>query len=122
MKYHCLTALEVARFLSSLVDEEDCLDANLTLMIGLAKSWDILLVCHNIFVARHINKGTHGEKKIEQVYALTDVLAFEIQEGGDQFVNYLLRHQRSATQTLDDALVEIQKGLSGHDYARALRY
>lgn len=122
MRCHCLTASEVAGFLSSLVGEGNCLDADMTLMIEYAKSWDILLVCHNIFVARHINKDTHGGKKIEQVYALVDALAFEIQEGGDQFVNYLLRHKRSATQTLDDALVEIQKGLSEYDYAKAIRY
>lgn len=114
--------LEVAKFLSSLVDEGDCLDNNLTLMIEMAKSWEILLVCHNIFVARHIDKNTNGEKKIEIIYGLNDVLAFEIQEGGDRFVNYLLRHQRSATQTLDEALVEIQEGLSEYDYAKAIRY
>ncbi len=122
MKCHCLTASEIANLLSSLVDEGDYLDANLTLMIELAKSWEILLVCHNLFVARHIDKSTHGEMKIEQIYSLTDVHAFEIQEGGDQFVNYLLRHQRSEAQSLDEALVEIQKGLSEHDYAKALRY
>lgn len=114
--------MEVRKFLSSFVDEKDTLDDHLTLMIESAKNWDILLVCHNIFVARHINKDVHGEKKIEQVYALTDVHAFEIQEGGDQFVNYLIQHQRSTTQTLDDALIEIQNGLSEYDYAKTLRY
>ena len=122
MKCHCLTVLEVAKFLSYLVEEGDYLDTNLTLMIELARGWEILLVCHNIFVARHIDKDTKGEKKIEKIYGLNDILAFEIQEGGDQFVDYLLHHQRSEFQTLDDALVEIQEGLSGFDYAKSLRY
>lgn len=122
MRYHCLTALDVSNLLFSLVDDGNNLDADLTTKIEAAISWEVTLVCHNLFVARYIDKEEQGEKKIEKVYGLENILAFEIQEGGDQFIDYLLRHQRLSTQTLDDALVEIQKGLSEHDYARAIRY
>ncbi len=122
MRCHCLTALEVKKYLSFVVGKEDSLDSDLALIFERAESWEIWLVCHNVFVARYINSDTHGEKKIEQIYAPTNGPAFDIQEGGDRFVNHLLRHQRLTDQTLDDALVEIQKSLSEHDYAKHLRY
>ena len=121
MKYYCLTAQEIKYFLSYYLEKIECPDSNLNLMIELAKGWEITLICLNIFVARYIDILNDGDRRLELLYEL-EHLSLEIQEGGQCFVEYMLHHQRNSNQTLDDAMIEIQTGLSGHNYERTLRY
>lgn len=49
-------------------------------------------------------------------------LCFEIQEGDEQFIEYLLRHLRNSDESLEATLIELQNGLSEYRYEKALRY
>lgn len=114
--------MEVGLLLSYLVDDGGELQGNLAATFEEAINWEGWLVWLSLFIARHLDKDMQGKKMIELVYELEENMAVEIQEGGDSFVDYLLHHKRVSSQTLDEALVDIQKGLSERNYAEAIRY
>ena len=122
MKYRCLASDEVARLLSYMVTDGAKLEGDLATIMDAAQCWEEYLVCHSLFVARHIRADDRGVEKIGMAYELEEAFAFEVQEGGDELVDYMLHHQREPGESLEDALIAIQEGLSSHDYARALRY
>lgn len=122
MNIRCLTSIEVKLLLAHLEDEEICLKGDLANQIDAAKEWEFQIVCHNLFVARHIDAEEGGLEKIARIYTVEEEMFLELQEGGDTFVEYLLRHTRLANETLDEALITIQEGLSKCDYEKALRY
>ena len=121
MNARCLSAVEVGLLLAHL-SERGSVDEEFAEALEAAKDWELCLVCHNLFIARHVVNSTAGLDLIARVYAAEDEMALELQEGGDLFVEYLLRHQRVSSETLDDALVSIQDGLSNYSYEKALRY
>ena len=122
MQYRCLTSKQVDRLLTHLITEGDELEGELASLLDAAACWEFCLVCHSLFLARYVRAGESGAEKVREAYELQEVIAFEIQEGGDLFVNYMLRHQRAPGESFDEALIEIQEGLSRRDYARAVRY
>lgn len=122
MNVRCLESDEVGAVLLHLVDEQSELDESLGKTFEAARAWELQLVCHNIFVARHINAEDRGSEKIDRLYAIGEEIALEPQEGGVDLVEYLLRHERNPEETLDEALVLIQERLSAHNYERAIRY
>ena len=122
MNVRCLTPDEVGAVLLHLVDERAELDEKLSRVLEEARAWELRVVCHNLFVARHIKAEERGFEKIERLYAIGEEIELELQEGGADLVEYLLQHERNPEETLAEALVVIQEGLSAHDYKKALRY
>lgn len=122
MIYRCLTSSEVGLLLCHLVADGSNLEGDLAMTIEAARCWQVMVVCHNLFVARYVDADAQGSKKIKRIYSLEEEIAIEIQEGGDQFVEYLLRHVRLPSETLDEALMAIQEDLSEYNYAKALCY
>lgn len=122
MNVRCLSSGEVGAVLLQFVDGQAEVEENLGNLLADARAWELLVVCYNLFVARHITAKDRGFEKIARLYAAGEDLWLELQEGGVELVEYLLQHERNPEETLDEALVLIQEGLSSHDYERAIRY
>lgn len=122
MNTRCLMPDEVGAVLLHLVDVQDKVDDALSKTLEQAQMWEQRIVCYTLFVARHIKTEERGFEKIERLYAVGEEIALELQEGGVDLVEYLLQHERNPEETLAEALVIIQEGLSGYDYKRAIRY
>lgn len=122
MNVKCLTSNEVKLLLAYIVEQPGCNEKEFTKVFEASKAWESWIVCLSLFVARHIDADIGGLEKIARIYALQEEIAIELQEGGDAFIEYLLRHLRLPNETLDDALIVNQEGFSKHDYEQALRY
>lgn len=121
-KVHCLSSREVGLFLAHLVDARCSLEEYMARSLEAARCWELRIVCYSVFIARHLGTDAGDMEKIERVYAANGEMDIHLQEGGDDFVEYLLRNIRAPGETLDDALIAIQEGLSGFDYEKTLRY
>ena len=62
------------------------------------------------------------KRKIDVLYSMSDEFWFEMQEGNEQFIEFLLNHLRNKDDSLEDSLIEIQNRLSEHNYEKTLRY
>lgn len=122
MNARCLMPDEVGAVLLNWVGAQNELDEELSKVLEQAQAWELRIVCHTLFVARHIKVEELGLEKIERLYAVGEEIALELQEGGVELVEYLLQHERNPEETLAEALVIIQEGLSTHDYKKAIRY
>ena len=118
----CLTSNEVRALLAHLVDRQHGIDKGLAESIDAAKSWCLSLICHNLFIARDVDVGQRGLTKIDYVYTARDEMALEIEEGGDLYVEFLLRNIREDGATLEDVLISVQEGFADHNYGKTLRY
>ena len=122
MTTQCLTSADVRLVLCRLVDDQVEFGTELTDLYAGAQVWSVRIVCHNLFVARHIAASDMGMAKVARLYAAGEEMAIEPEEGGASLVEYMLRHERNADETLDEALVAIEAGLKAHNYERAIRY
>jgi hypothetical protein len=126
MRNYCLSVDETDQILKWRDGNEITICKQLAFEIDEAKCWSSRIICLALFVARLIQRGQTSieEQKniIEKIYSMSDLLYFEIQEGDCHFVNYLLRHIRNSSDSLEDTLIEIQNGLSRYYYEKAIRY
>ena len=126
MRSYCLNVEETAQILIWREDSASFAGKELSQEIEEAQCWTTLIVCITLFFARVLERGDitieEQKRKMERLYAMEDELCFEIQEGDDQFIEYLLRHLRNPGDKLDSALIELQNGLSDFSYEKALRY
>lgn len=126
MRAYCLNVEETSQILKWRECGEPTTIKELSLEIEEARCWTTRIICIALFFARVLEQGepTIDEKKrkIEVLYAMEGELYLEIQEGDDQFIEYLLRHLRNPGDSLESILIELQNGLSGYRYEKALRY
>jgi len=122
MDTQCLTSADVSVVLQHLIDDSVPLEESLHQALEDARCWDLQLVCHNLFVARHIHANERGFDKIDRLYAADEEMALQTQELGLDLIEYLLLHERNPEEDLDEAMIAIQENMSRHSYARALRY
>lgn len=122
MNVQCLTSDEVGALLQYLLDEKTEINNSLNKAFQAARAWELCIVCHNLFVARHLDVTQRGCDKIERFYSVDSEIAIDIQEGSIEFVEYLLQHERNYEETLDEAIILIQEGLSNHEYKKVIRY
>lgn len=121
MNVRCLSSNEVS-LLVNIGGQSSVLDGELDRVVEAARAWEVRLICQSLFLARHLSTGETGVINISRIYGLGSDMAMEIEEGGTTLVEYLLRHVRDASESLDDALIAITEGFWAHDYERALRY
>ena len=126
MRNYCLNVDEIAKILRWRECGEPVAYEELSLEIEEAQCWTTRIVCIALFFARVLERKetTIDAKKsrIELLYAMKNEFCFEIQEGDEQFIEYLLRHLRNPDESLEATLIELQNGLSEYRYEKALRY
>jgi len=126
MRSYCLNVDETAQILKWRERGTPVACEELSLEIEEARCWTTRIVCIALFFARVLEREATTidtqKSRIEMLYAIEDELCFEVQEGDDQFIEYLLRHLRNPGDSLEAALIELQTGLSNHRYEKTLRY
>ena len=126
MKNYCLSVDEIFNILKSreLGESNECRE--LALEIYEAKCWNTRIICIALFFARILERDKISvqalKRKIDVLYSMSDEFWFEMQEGNEQFVEFLLNHLRNKDDSLEDSLIEIQNRLSEHNYEKTLRY
>lgn len=122
MIVRCLTSNEISQLLAHLGDPSQELDVDLAKIVELARSWEFNMICQSLFVARHLCADITDPEKIDRMYNMEHEMAMQMEEGNSNIVDYLLRHARDASESLDDALIALTEGFWEHNYERALRY
>jgi hypothetical protein len=122
MNVRCLTSNEVSLLLNHLAGQPNGIEGELAKVVEGARSWELRVICQSLFLARHLGADGAGLVKIDRIYRMGCEMAMEVEEGSTTLVEYLLRHVRDASESLDDALITIAEGFWEHDYERALRY
>ncbi len=126
MRSYCMNVEETDQILKWRESRVPLAYKELSLEIEEAQCWTTRIVCIALFFARVLERGKttidEQKRRIEALYTMEDELCFEIQEGDDQFIEYLLRHLRNPDDSLESALIELQNGLSNYRYEKALRY
>jgi hypothetical protein len=116
---HCLCCSDVEELLRCLVEGLK-LGGSVGEVMDRAASWETKAVCLSFFIARYL--ASNGCEKISLVYGLEESHNFEIEESDESFVDYMLRHQRDSSESLEDALIALQDGIGRKCYEKALRY
>lgn len=122
MNILCLTSTDVGNLLRHILDNKFELHEVLVNDLEAARSWDLCIVLHNLFVARHLISSNDGLKKLEILYTLKDEMALEPQEANLEFIDYMLHHIRKFDESMDEMLVRLQEELSDYNYDRSIRY
>ncbi len=126
MKNYCLKVNELFDVLNWREHEVPIGCNKLALELEEARCWVTKLTCLALLFARIMERDKLSpealKKKIAVLYSMSDEFWFEIQEGNDVFVEYLLNHLRENEDTLEDTLVEIQNRLSEYNYEKTICY
>ena len=126
MRNYCLNVDEIAKILRWRECGEPVAYEKLSVEIEEAQCWTTRIICIALFFARVLERKETAidakKSSIEMLYAMQDELCFEIQEGDEQFIEYLLRHLRNPDESLEATLIELQNGLSEYRYEKTLRY
>lgn len=120
---HCLRPEELGSVLEWLV-KGTVSDEHLEL-INAASEWQVELValsydCTKVLLGQKDN-GHDPMELIAAYYQVDPALYFSFDEVGVDFVEFLLRHIRDDSDTLEDALLVTHFNMRTHFYAKSVR-
>ncbi len=101
-------------------------DEDLRMRLELCKTYHLYLGGLTYLITRLIDRrqkgGSYANDFVENVYAVSERFAFEIEECDLDFIGYLVRSPRNASLSIEEDLIEIQNGLRSHSYADKYRF
>ena len=124
MRQYCLNKDQMSRFIdieiydARLYKEED----ELSIILSNWNGWDVELVCFATLFSHILERRQKQTKDafslLERIYNLTEErgLGLVIEEIGEQFVEYMLKHIRRGEISLEEDLIDIRHQFSEHDY------
>ena len=86
-----------------------------------AEMWDQEIVCLSLLLARLLEKGLiANSSELNQIYELSNEIYFRVEEFGEGFLSFLMKHRRNEILSLEDDLIEKQELLGKYDFDKAL--
>lgn len=126
-KSYCLNIEELNTFISNVLYGEEVFDGHMESIIDLSSNWLTQPIGLAYFlgriIQRKINSKSLPDDYITQVYELKEVVFFEINDLGSDFIEYLLLHDRlmESNFSLDEMLNLLHIAYTEKDYGRIVR-
>jgi hypothetical protein len=124
---YCLDRNELELFLENVLYDKDISNSHLKAIIENSQNWQVeaigLVYFLGRIVQRKINNGILKPDYIENVYALTESMFFDLNDFGIDFINFLLHHDRliDSDYKLDEILNLLHASYTDKDYGRIIR-
>ncbi|MDM8535450.1 hypothetical protein QUF70_01715 [Desulfobacterales bacterium HSG17] len=97
-------------------------DADLKSLLDNAAQWQDKLLCMTFSFARilerHRDSASLTESMIEELFSMPEKMFIDIQECGEDFVDYMLRWEHSGGIDLEVSLQTVARKLSEHCYGK----
>jgi len=97
-------------------------NGTLTSLRDNALQWQDKLLCLTFSFARIIERrrgsASLSQAMISELFSMPEKMSFDIQECGEDFVDYMLRHEHSGEIDLEIALLAVTRKLSEHCYGK----
>ncbi len=119
---NCLNSTELECLLLFCLEDKAIEDENLKLLFDNSTLWQDKLICLTFSFARilerHRNSATLAQFMIPKLFSLPDEIYIDIQECGEDFVDYMLRREHSGETDLEISLIKVAMYLSEYCYGK----
>lgn len=119
---YCLDSTELAQLLNLRLNKEGIEDTDLNLLIENANQWQKKVLCLTFSLARILEKRSDAaplsREIITDFFSMPEEMFIDIQECGEDFVNYMLEHDHSGNIDLEMSLQTVARKLSEHCYGK----
>jgi len=121
MKY-CLNSRELEYLLLLHLKGKAIEDTALKSLYDNAVQWGDKLLCLTFSFARilerHRDSASLTQAMIPELFCMPEKIFLDIQECGEDFVDYMLRQEHSGEIDLEISLLTVERKLSGHYYGK----
>lgn len=118
---YCLNNTELESLLLLYLEDKAIEDVTLESLLDNAVQWQDKLLCLTFSFARILERR-RGSASLTQMipglFSMPDKMFIDIQECGEDFVDYMLRHEHSGEIDLEISLLAVARKLSEHCYGK----
>ena len=120
---YCLNTHELERVLLFFLKDKAIEDEDLKLLLDNADQWQDKLICLTLSFARVLEKRRDNSPSflnamISELFSMPEKMFMDVQECGEDFVDYMLRNEPSDQVDLESLLQTVAKRLSEHYYGK----
>lgn len=119
---YCLNSTELESLLLLYLEDRSIENVTLKSLVDNARGWQDKLLCLTFSLARLLERQrsstSSAKKMISELFSMPDKMFIDIQECGEDFVDYMLRHEHSGEIDLEISLLTVARKLSEHCYGQ----
>jgi len=119
---YCLNSTELDSLLLLHLEDKAIEDETLNSLLDNAVQWQDKLLCLTFSFARIIERRRGSalltQAMIPELFSMPEKMFIDIQECGEDFVDYMLRHEHSGEIDLEISLLTVARKLSEHCYGK----
>lgn len=119
---YCLNSTELEHLLMLHLEDKAVEDETLKSLLDNAAQWQDKLLCLTFSFARilerHDSLLSLSQTMISELFSMPDKMFLAIQECGEDFVDYMLRHEHSGEVDLEISLLTVARKFSEHCYEK----
>ena len=119
---YCLNSAELESLLLLHLEDRVIENATLKSLVDNAGGWQDKLLCLTFSFARILERRrgsvSLAQTMIPELFSMPDKMFIDIQECGEDFVDYMLRHEHSGENDLEISLLTVARKLSEHCYGQ----
>lgn len=124
--HYCLNKEELRQLIELKANNVDIEDRSLQIWVENAENWQDELGALSYFFSHILERkyrfGENCQNLIEIFYHLEETMFFRLQEFDWKFIEYMLKHLRGDSISLEEELIELQNNISEYKYEQTLRY
>ncbi len=119
---YCLNSTELESLLLLYLEDKAIKDVTLKSLLDNAIQWQDKLLCLTFSFARILERQRDSasltQTMIPELFSMPEKMFIDIQECGEDFVDYMLRHEHSGEIDLEMSLQTVARKLSEHCYGK----
>ncbi len=119
---YCLNNTELESLLLLHLEDKSIEDGTLRSLLDAADQWQDKLLCLTFSLARILERqrgsSSLNKKMIQTLFYMPDNMFIDIQECGEDFIDYMLRNEYSGEIDLELSLITVARRLSDHCYGK----
>lgn len=119
---YCISNRELESILLLDLEGKAIEDETLRTLLDNAIQWQDKLLCLTFSFARVLERRRSSapltQTMIPKLFSMPDKMSIDIQECGEDFVNYMLQHKHSGDLDLEISLLTVARRLSEHSYGK----
>ena len=124
MNPRCLNYCELEEILSCLISGDEPNEDYCKSLYDCAREWETELVGLSYLFLYLVTKKARVPSSLDSLlsvfYTCESELYFDIESCGEEFIEFILKHERCEGEELKDQLVVLCDGFKNHDYSQAL--
>ncbi len=119
---YCLNSTELECLLMLHLEDKAIENVTLKSLLDNAVQWQDKLLCLTFSFARILERrrgsASLTQTMIPELFSMPEKMFIDIQECGEDFVDYMLRHEHSGEIDLEISLLTVARKLSEHCYEK----